>query len=339
MLGMLMSVQMAFAQQNVLLVGSNGSVDAVSVSSVGYATFNANSKWFSFTNDSIEPSRTSITASCTVSLAADVKKLGVTPEVGVCYSKDNTTPTIDDSCKVLGSELKSYTFTLSPLNYGTTYYFRMYVKLTSGVFYGDVAKTKTLDNSKTIYGYKFVDLGLPSGLLWAEKNVGADEVFDDGKYYAWGETSSKGSYSEDTYFDKDCTTYSIGGKTTLEKQHDAAYINLGDSCRMPTNDEFAELLNPEYCTWEWTTVPTHSSSRFGYKVTSVKYGTSIFLLTSGYRENGNTKYRQERGYYWSSTLDSERANYACLLFFSDSRGSQEVLNRYYGYSVRAVAEP
>ena len=252
LVGILMSTQLANAQQNMLLVGNNGEINAISVSSVDYATFNANDKLFTISNDGIEGATTnSITAVCSVGLSSEsnVKTLSVTPEVGVCYSKYNSVPNIyDDDCLSLGSELKSYTFTLKSLMSGTTYYFRTYVKWAGGVFYGDVANAKTLgtapvDNSKTINGHWFIDLGLPSGLLWAKTNIGAAKPADDGNYYAWGETSTKSSYSDSTYFDSNYTTYSINGKTTLEKQHDAAYVNWGDFCRMPTNDEFAELLN------------------------------------------------------------------------------------------------
>ncbi|MGM9816741.1 MAG: hypothetical protein ACI304_06750, partial [Lepagella sp.] len=44
-------------------------------------------------------------------------------------------------------------------------------------------------------GYEWVDLGL--SVKWATKNVGATSPSDYGDYYAWGETSTKSSYTED----------------------------------------------------------------------------------------------------------------------------------------------
>ena len=349
LVGILMSTQLANAQQNMLVVGNNGEINAISVSSVNYATFNANDKLFTISNDSIEGTGTTfITADCTVALSSEsnVKTLSVIPEVGVCYSKHNSVPNIyDDDCLSLGSKLKSYTFTLKSLPSGTTYYFRTYVKLAGGVFYGDVANAKTLgtapvDNSKTINGHKFIDLGLPSGLLWAKTNIGAEKPADDGNYYAWGETSTKSTYSSDTYFDSNHTIYSFNGKTTLEKQDDAACVNWGDSCRMPTSNEFAKLLNSANCTWTWTSKYTSDGSSIsGYKVTSVKNGNSIFLPASGYRNGGNLNHHGSYGDYWSSTICSSLSYFAYYLNFDSSDHGLYYDYRCRGRSVRPVAEP
>ena len=113
--------------------------------------------------------------------------------------------------------------------------------------------------------------------------VGAATAADYGDYYAWGETATKTDYSWSTY--KYGTSYGnmtkyndTDGKTVLDKEDDAAYVNWGSSCRMPTNDEFTELRNSSNCTWTWTKQTTSSgSSIYGYKVTCVKNGNSIFL--------------------------------------------------------------
>ena len=141
-----MSVNMTFAQQNMFVVDNNGNVNALKISSVNYSTFNA-SKWFTITYGDIESATTtSFSTSCTIvfNADADVKNLTSTRRIGICYSKDNTTPTVEDNCESLGSGLKYYQFSLSSLIPGTTYYYRVYVKLNNGVFYGNVAKAKTL---------------------------------------------------------------------------------------------------------------------------------------------------------------------------------------------------
>ena len=352
LVGILMSTQLANAQQNMLMVGNNGKINAISVSSVDYATFNANDKPFTISNDGIEDVGTTfITAACTVGLSpeSNVKTLSVTPEVGVCYSKYNSVPTIDDDDSLsLGTELKSYTFTLKSLMSGTTYYFRTYIKWAGGVFYGEVVKAKTLtvavDNSKFINGHKFVDLGLPSGLLWAETNIGAETADDDGYYYAWGETSIKGFYNWDSYKYGtslyNFTKYnSSDGKTTLDSEDDAAYVNWGYSCRMPTRKEFAELLDKDNC--YWISSQTTSSGVYikGYQVISVKNGNSIFLPASGYLYLGTLCEHGTVGGYWSSTLDSGNSNDAYDLFFSSSSHRQHGTDRFYGRTVRPVAEP
>ncbi len=130
---------------------------------------------------------------------------------------------------------------------------------------------------------RYVDLGLPSGTLWAKMNVGAQSADEYGTYYSWGETkgareedpsnehnyifNSGGSYNKkyvlwDTY--KWCsgdgvntlTKYNtlssagvVDNKTTLDLEDDAAYVNWGEEWRMPTLEEYKELY--DYCHWEW----------------------------------------------------------------------------------------
>ena len=215
----------------------------------------------------------------------------------------------------------------------------------SVTFESSADSVKHEDGVYLINGHKFIDLGLPSGLLWAETNIGAATAADDGNYYAWGETSTKSTYSRNAYFDYNYTTYSRNGKTTLENQYDAAYVNWGDSCRMPTSDEFSELLNSENCTWTWTSMTTSDdSSIYGYKVTSVKNGNSIFLPASGFRDvdinnDGYLGDHGSAGSYWSRALNSSNSYTAYYLNFSSSYHSQFGTNRYYGLTVRPVAEP
>ncbi len=239
--------------------------------------------------------------------------------------------------------MSNYTFSISGLDAGTTYYYRAYVKVYDTVYYRDVCSETTYGEKPTykiINGHKFVDLGLPSGLLWATCNVGADMPADDGNYYAWGETTTKSNYSESDFFDSDHTIYSIDSKTTLEKQHDAAYVNWGSSCRMPTDDEFGELLNSSNCTWTWESrTTTKGSSIDGYKVTSVKNGNTIFLPASGYYFNGYRDNHGSCGYYWSSTLHSNYVSIAYTLYFDSSGHKQNSSERCVGHTVRPVAEP
>ena len=353
----IMIAQTVKAQQNMCVVGNDGKVNVFNVSSVDYATFNADEKWFTISNDGIERADTTfITADCTVALSSEsnVKTLSVTPKVGVCYSKDNTTPTEDDDCKWLGSSLKSYTFSLSSLIPGTTYYYRVYVKLGEEAFYGDVCSaqttgTKPADNSKTIDGHRFIDLGLPSGLLWAETNIGAETAADDGDYYAWGETTEKEDYDWDTYkygtSSSDLTKYNkTDGKTVLDKEDDAAYVNWGSSCRMPTDDDFTELKNSGICTWRWKSKTTSSGSSIsGYKVTSKKNGNSIFLPASGGFDGSYLYGRDSNGYYWSSTLSSSDVSNAYDTRFTGNYvyypSYGYAIERCDGHTVRPVAEP
>lgn len=118
------------------------------------------------------------------------------------------------------------------------------------------------DEPSTPYDHEWVDLGLPSGTLWATCNIGASSPEESGDYFAWGETAPKETYNWETYKwcnDRDntvtkyCTTDIYGtvdNKTELDLEDDAAYVNWGSSWRMPSMEQIKELR--EYCSWEWT---------------------------------------------------------------------------------------
>lgn len=188
-----------------------------------------------------------------------------------------------------------------------------------------------------------VDLGLPSGTLWADRNVAADSPEAYGDYFAWGETATKSTYDFSTYkwckgSDNTMTKYCINSnngtvdnKTVLDLEDDAAYVNMGPEWRMPTADEQRELLSE--CTWVWTT----QNGTYGYKITGPN-GNSIFLPAAGYINNKSTlKAAGSYGCYWSSSLNEVNSTYAWkLYFYSDSHTTGPDV-RHYGRPVRAVA--
>ena len=137
-------------------------------------------------------------------------------------------------------------------------------------------------------GHVYVDLGLPSGLKWADRNVGADKVEAYGDYFAWGETKAKSDYSWSTYaygsdynkLTKYCSNYSYGlngftdALTELELSDDAARANWGGSWRMPTDADFQELINNTTAEW----VENYNGTGVkGYRFTSIN-GNHIFLV-------------------------------------------------------------
>lgn len=187
--------------------------------------------------------------------------------------------------------------------------------------------------------YNAVDLGLPSGTLWADRNVGADSPEAYGDYFAWGETKPKSTYDWDTYkwcrgwFDtmtKYCTKSSYGtvdNKTVLDLEDDAAYVNMGTEWRMPTFDEMEELCNK--CTWTWTT----QNGTKGYKVTGPN-GNSIFLPAAGWRYDSNLI--GEFCDYWSSSLYESKSYNAWYLNFYLRQPRANYGSRGCGVPVRAV---
>lgn len=165
-------------------------------------------------------------------------------------------------------------------------------------------------------GHRFVDLGLPSGVCWATCNLGANSPSDKGEHFAWGETSSKFEYTQSTY-DMDL------GSDELDLDYDAAASQWGGTWRIPTREEWQELV--DCCTWSW--------NGEGYWV-SGKNGESIFLPAAGYSKGSSHFKEGERGDYWTSTPLDPQKSYEFVI--KSDAYSVESDNRFYGISIRPV---
>ena len=214
------------------------------------------------------------------------------------------------------------------------------------------------NNVQTDGRHEYVDLGLPSGTLWATCNVGANKPEEFGNYYAWGETETKSIFSwtnykfagmlctydcdDADYFTKYAVFDSISilfadNKTILEEEDDAATANWGKNWRMPSKSEWNELLS--YCTWTWTT----RNNVKGY-CAKANNGNSIFFPMAGYKEKfieEGVEYDQseeEVGFYWSNLLDDDGYNNENAYLLSFGEEWLEVYDDYrmIGGSVRAV---
>lgn len=165
--------------------------------------------------------------------------------------------------------------------------------------------------------YEYVDLGLPSGTLWATCNVGARHPWDRGDYFAWGETKPKDAYSWSTYkysndgvsdyrLTKYCDQpkYGDNGFTDdimqLQPMDDAATVNWGSSWRMPTQAEFQELC--DNCRW----VKRVNNYVSGYIIYTKDENIHIFLPITGYRDGLDHYLADGVGSYWSSSLATNR---------------------------------
>lgn len=169
------------------------------------------------------------------------------------------------------------------------------------------------EDSHVLNGHEYVDLGLPSGTLWATCNVGADTPEDCGDYFAWGDTLPKELYDWKSYrysnfvngvfkLNKYCTDsyWGLNGfvdsLTVLVPADDAALAQWGDGWRMPTKEEYSELF--QNTTYEWTT----QNGVEGRCLTG-RSGNSIFLPATGFRLDGDLLCTG-LGLYWSSTLQT-----------------------------------
>lgn len=175
-----------------------------------------------------------------------------------------------------------------------------------------------------------VDLGLPSGTKWADRNVGAKSPEEPGLFFIWGnvdgvEIGNACNFGEGAYDKTDGKNL----EDDIDDAHDAATVNLGAPWRMPTDKEFKELY--DNCNWVWTTENGYNGVRFTSKIN----GNSVFLPASGYGNGSSWCGRGALGYYWSRSFYSSR--YARnLLFYSGGVYPQDYSNRYNSFAVRAV---
>lgn len=204
----------------------------------------------------------------------------------------------------------------------------------------------TFSDDETVY--EWVDLGLPSGTLWATRNVGAEKPEDPGNYFAWGETIEKTFYSWVTYklaggtdktMKKYCSNSNYGtvdNLTSLQAEDDAASVNWNNDWQTPSKDQWQELLYSGVTKVEFLT----QNEVNGIKVTSLINGASIFLPAAGYFNNVGTQtgilYTGTFCSYWTRTLNEDRSNSAHYMFYQSSGGEVTYSERYVGYSVRPV---
>ena len=203
---------------------------------------------------------------------------------------------------------------------------------------GHIKKLKVnTDYSMEVNGHEMVDLGLPSGLLWAQENLGATNALEAGNYYAWGETTANTHYDGSSYKFSGNTKYYDDGKTQLEDDDDAATQVWGTQFRMPTQADFEELL--KYTTQEAEYI---DGVYKGYRISSKTNGANIILPATGYKNGAaeTAAVDTDYGYYWTSTVSAENnTNAACFKFYSVKVYGVETQGRPYGCAVRAVAEP
>ena len=200
-------------------------------------------------------------------------------------------------------------------------------------------------SSDAFNGHEYVDLGLPSGTLWAKMNVGANSETDYGLYFAWGETegytdASTKAFSWVDYKYGDGSTFtkynSTDGKTALDLEDDAASVNMGGDWHMPTNEQFQELLNTTYVTNTWVT-NYNGSGVNGCLFTSVSNGNTMFVPAAAICQDGRVGNVGNYGDIWASTRDFRGVKIACYFDFTSSK--TRVLDdgyRYSGQSVRGV---
>ena len=190
---------------------------------------------------------------------------------------------------------------------------------------GDAAVALSTSKTGVHNGHQWVDLGLPSGLKWATCNVGASSPEDYGCYYSWGDTKVRKEYTLGCCSSWGRPWVNLSGSV----YYDAASANWGGDWRMPTSEEFQELI--ENCIWTWKTSEYYS----GYEVKSNINGNSIFIPAAG---NFIAEYIADigDGFYWSASSSKDNTLMAESLSFNEDGQYIHEYSRHLGCNVRPV---
>ena len=169
---------------------------------------------------------------------------------------------------------------------------------------------------------QYVDLGLPSGTLWAKWNVGATSETEYGNYYKYGKGSAQypATSGESNY---------SGTENPLAASADTAAQEWGGDWHMPTSAQCAELT--ANTTYEWTTIDGVNGGKF-----TAQNGNYIFIPAAGYCYNGILDYVGSSGFVWSSTPYRDGNNSYYLFFTTNGYKKVDRFSRKDGFSVRPV---
>lgn len=271
-------------------------------------------------------------------------------EIGVCWSTERNPEASDVHIATMEWETP-FVCTLTGLEPETKYYVRAYALRGLEYYYGNEVSFTTEVNGSggnngggVVNGHSFIDLGLPSGTLWATCNVGADTPEDYGDYFSWGELSNKESYNWNTYsysngngnqLTKYCSDshYGYNGFTDtlsiLQEADDVAKEIWGNGWQMPSQQEWYELMS--YCSHCWT----NQNNVNGILFTSPN-GGSLFFPSAGYYFENEVVNAEAVGYYWSNSINIGAPMYSRGINFSSNDYVVGSMWRCYGIPVRPV---
>lgn len=220
--------------------------------------------------------------------------------------------------------------------------------------------------------YKFIDLGLKkddgSPLLFADRNVGATSIDDPGLYFQWGDAEGhviennkimdgfeynwsvykhcNGANNKLTKYITNSGYGKVDGKNILEPEDDAAYVHVGEMCRMPIREELRQLIFNNDIIKQFIDVDGNigtggsiqSSKLKGIRfVSNIKgyEGNSIFIPVAGYGYNSSV-HEYNSGSIWSSTLGTTYSDVSRFLYFNTYEVLDSLYGRAYGRNVRAI---
>lgn len=197
----------------------------------------------------------------------------------------------------------------------------------------------------TQYDSDYVDLGLIDGALWATCNIGAKHPWEYGDYYAWGDTDvatnkkcdwdtykfCKGSHTTLTKYCKQESNGDVDNKTELDEEDDTALFVSNGKFKMPTEQNFKNLLDGTTQTW------TNDHDVNGVLFESKKNNNSIFIPAAGIKVKNVIRTETEYASVWSSSLDGKYLSYvASQLLLSEYSKQVTAIDRCRGASIRPI---
>ena len=200
-------------------------------------------------------------------------------------------------------------------------------------------------------GYEYVDLGLPSGTMWATCNVGATKPEDDGLLfqfgsvdgYKYGDKNHKFKTNAQNLEDGSSSEYipiTSSGKTykvndILDLADDAAHVNMGGKWKMPTQMQYSEMFNNT----THTVIKDLKNKQkvIGMLFTSKINNKRLFVPFAGYWYNGSFAAAGSLAFVWSSQVHPSIVDFAYVLNYN-SGGNAYISyeGRSYAFSVRGV---
>ncbi len=307
--------------------------------------------------------------SATITGNTNVNILGTTYVGGNVYGGGNMGKVTGNTLVVIGDDTSSYTLAVQSANtaWGTVSGGGVYQANTAASISATATpgyRFKQWDDGNTqnprtvtVVGnatytaqfmedpFNWIDLGLPSRMLWADANIGANSPEEYGGYYAWGEITTKSAYTWPAYIHcngagnkltKYCDNASSGNNgytdnlTTLQPQDDVATTTLGSDAHIPTSAEWNELIS--------NTTQTNDTLNgvAGRRLTSKKNGNSIFFPYAGYMNGINPTNAGTTALFWTASYGTYSPSTAEIAYFNNSTGRVSNGSRLFGQSIRAV---
>jgi len=238
--------------------------------------------------------------------------------------------------EVFPKDDKELEIQLTGLAPATTYTYRAYYLANGEYFYGESKKFTTKGGFTTCPDDNhphMIDLGLPSGTKWACCNVGASNPVEYGGHYAWGETKEKDYYTMDAYEYCNYEGWIDIGEDIAGTEYDVAHVKWGGEWRMPSIEQFEELI--DNCSWNWIAL----NGITGYLITGPN-GGRIFIPGAGaFWDDFLTGDAEDFGLYWSSSLAPYDKTAAWFIYFMSEEWLEPSTDyRYNGFSVRPVCK-